>query len=193
MNREDPKTAKRIKNSFALFASSRLAFLLSLLLALVAVPVHAQTPPPQSGGGEARSTSPAQASLAPAPSDDDVNRVAKQLYCPVCENIPLDVCPTPACAQWRATIREKLAQGWTDQQIRDYFAAQYGDRVLASPPPTGLNVLVWALPPLAVAAGAFILWRFVRGRQPAVIAPPLAPPSGDEYAARLEEELKKSR
>ena len=47
----------------------------------------------------------------PVPSDDQVNAIAKQLYCPVCENIPLDVCGTQACAQWRELIREKLAAG----------------------------------------------------------------------------------
>ncbi|NQS91637.1 MAG: hypothetical protein HQ574_04445, partial [Chloroflexi bacterium] len=35
------------------------------------------------------------------PTDDDVNAIAKQLYCPVCENIPLDACGTAACEQWR--------------------------------------------------------------------------------------------
>ena len=29
----------------------------------------------------------------PTPSDDEVNAIARQLYCPVCENTPLDVCP----------------------------------------------------------------------------------------------------
>ena len=67
-------------------------------------------------------------------TDDQVNAVAKQLYCPVCENIPLDVCPTQACAQWRDLIREKLAAGWSEKQIKDYFVAQYGERVLAAPP-----------------------------------------------------------
>ena len=47
------------------------------------------------------------------PSDDDVNEVARQLYCPVCENIPLDTCGTAACEQWRGIIRDKLAEGWT--------------------------------------------------------------------------------
>src|SRR5512143_2921389 len=74
-----------------------------------------------------------------APSADDVNRVARQMYCPVCENIPLDVCPTTACEKWRETIREKLAAGWTDQQIMDYFVAQYGERVLANPSGRGFN------------------------------------------------------
>ena len=48
---------------------------------------------------------PATRAQAPTPSADDVNRVARQLYCPVCQNIPLDVCPTDACAKWRDTIR----------------------------------------------------------------------------------------
>ena len=78
---------------------------------------------------------------APTPSDDDVNAIARQLFCPVCENTPLDVCPTQACAQWRALIREKLSQGWTADQIKQYFADQYGARVLAEPPQQGLNWL----------------------------------------------------
>src|SRR5262245_61490434 len=86
----------------------------------------------------------------PTPSDNDVNRVARQLYCPVCENVPLDVCPTQACAEWRADIRERLAQGWTDEQIKAYFAQQYGDRVLAQPPARGLNLLLYLLPLLAL-------------------------------------------
>ena len=76
----------------------------------------------------------AQGATPPGPvTDNDINRVAHQLYCPVCESIPLDVCPTQACIQWRATIGEKLAAGWTDQRILDYFVAQYGERVLARP------------------------------------------------------------
>src|SRR5262249_51501921 len=95
-------------------------------------------------------------------TDNDVNRVAHQLYCPVCENIPLDVCPTQACFQWRETIRAKLAAGWTDQQILDYFVAQYGERVLAKPSTNGLNLLVWVIPPVLLLAGVVVLWRFLR-------------------------------
>ena len=74
-------------------------------------------------------------------TDDQVNVVAKQLFCPICENIPLDVCPTQACAQWRDTIREKLAMGWSEDQIKDYFVQQYGERVLAKPRTTGLKFI----------------------------------------------------
>lgn len=129
----------------------------------------------------------------PTPSDDEVNAIAKGLYCPVCENVPLDVCPTQACIQWRALIREKLAEGWSETQIKDYFVAQYGDRVLAEPPPRGLNWLVYVVPPLAILAGALVLYRALvawRASAPAGMEPP-APVEEDEYIRRLEEELRK--
>jgi cytochrome c-type biogenesis protein CcmH len=129
----------------------------------------------------------------PTPSDDEVNAIARQLYCPVCENVPLDVCPTQACAQWRATIREKLGLGWTEQQIKDYFVAQYGDRVLAAPPPRGLNWLVYLLPPLGLIGGGLLLWQTMRRwRRAAEQAPtPAALSETDPYVQRLEEELKR--
>jgi len=129
------------------------------------------------------------------PSDDQVNAIAKQLYCPVCENIPLDVCGTQACAQWRELIREKLSQGWSEPQIKQYFVDQYGDRVLATPPARGLNWLVYLVPPLAIAAGVYILYRALKAwKQPAPQVSPAGLPSPmptDEYIQRLEEELKK--
>ncbi|HEY43874.1 MAG TPA: cytochrome c-type biogenesis protein CcmH [Anaerolineae bacterium] len=127
------------------------------------------------------------------PTDDEVNAIAKQLYCPVCENIPLDVCPTQACVQWREIIRQKLAEGWTEDQIKQYFVDQYGDRVLATPPARGLNWLVYILPPAVFVVGAYLLFRVVRGwRQQAVMETPIASISPDDpYIARLEEELQK--
>jgi cytochrome c-type biogenesis protein CcmH len=127
-------------------------------------------------------------------SDDEVNQVARQLYCPVCENIPLDVCPTQACAQWRDLIREKLAAGETEAQIKEYFVLQYGDRVLATPPARGINWLVYLLPPVSIVAGAFILFRtFQSWKQPLPEATPeqIIGKDKDEYIQRLEDELRR--
>jgi cytochrome c-type biogenesis protein CcmH len=131
----------------------------------------------------------------PTPSDDEVNRIAHQLYCPVCENTPLDVCPTEACRQWRDLIRQKLSQGWTEARIKQYFVDQYGVRVLAEPPRSGLNLLVYVLPPLLILAGAFILFRAMQTwtKHPAAstnATPGIEAPK-DKYVASLEEELKK--
>ena len=152
-------------------------------------------------------------------SDDEVNEVAHDLYCPVCESTPLDVCPTQACADWRELIRTKLAAGDSRQDILDYFARQYGEGVLADPPRRGVSlVILWVLPVLIVLLGAILFARLLRGmRAPAnpatagatMIAdtpPSAAPPAPrpdqpagdaalddsnlDGYIARVERELK---
>jgi len=96
------------------------------------------------------------------PTDDDVNAVAKQLYCPVCENIPLDACGTTACEQWRGIIRDKLAEGWTDDEIKTYFVNQYGDRVLAEPPRRGFNWIVYLVPVVIFMGGGYLFYRGFR-------------------------------
>ena len=131
----------------------------------------------------------------PVITDDQVNAIARQMYCPVCENTPLDVCPTQACAEWRELIRDELAQGWSEQQIKDYFVQRFGARVLATPPATGLNWLVYVIPPIAFLAGAFLLYRAFQSFRKPVLEPEAEatpqPGNDDPYIERLEEELRK--
>ena len=135
----------------------------------------------------------------PTPSDDEVNAIAKQLYCPVCENIPLDVCPTTACAQWRELIRQKLADGWSEQAIKDYFVQQYGDRVLGTPPAKGINWLVYLVPPIAILAGVYVLYHAYRTwKHPTMVVepssenpPPKQDAAQDEYIRQLEDQVRK--
>lgn len=130
------------------------------------------------------------------PTDDEVNKIAKDLYCPVCESTPLDVCPTEACRQWRELIRQQLAEGKSEEEIKQYFVTYYGARVLSEPPNRLASYLV---PALAFLAGAFLLFRGFR-----MWLKPLAVESAvptedaeafpqDEYIRRMEEELKKRK
>jgi cytochrome c-type biogenesis protein CcmH len=98
-------------------------------------------------------------------SDDDVNRIASQLYCPVCENVSLDACPSDACILWRGTIRSKLEAGWTDEEIINYFVDQFGARVVGLPPRAGFNWLLYGLPPIAAAGLAAVGVIFVRNQR----------------------------
>ena len=133
----------------------------------------------------------------PTPTDDEVNRIAKQLYCPVCESTPLDVCPTEACRQWRDLIRTMLAEGKNEEEIKQYFVEQYGVRVLNEPPNRLASYLV---PAVAILIGAFMLFRgFQMWIKPSRMesnledAKPEAKPFQDLYIAKLEEELKKRK
>jgi cytochrome c-type biogenesis protein CcmH len=135
----------------------------------------------------------------PTPSDDEVNSIARQLYCPVCENTPLDVCPTAACHDWRELIRQMLSEGKTQNQIKQYFVDHYGARVLAKPPAVGLNWLIYIVPPLAFLAGVYLLfqafriWRRQKNEPPENSdgRPGLVP--DDSYITRMEEELRKRK
>ncbi len=133
------------------------------------------------------------------PTDDQVNAIAKQLYCPVCENTPLDVCPTVACKEWREEIRSMLAEGKSEAEIKQHFVDYYGARVLAEPPRTGFNWLIYVVPPIAIVAGVFVLFRAFRAwsqtseTEAGANEVDTSPASDDEYIARMEEELKKRK
>ena len=107
-------------------------------------------------------------------TDDEVNAVAKDLFCPVCENTPLDVCPTQACADWRELIRTQLSEGSTPEEVQAYFARQYGEGVLANPPKEGFNLILWVFPIAAVVLGGVFFSRYVSSLR--------ASAAGDEVA-----------
>jgi cytochrome c-type biogenesis protein CcmH len=124
------------------------------------------------------------------PTDDQVNAIAKELYCPVCENTPLDVCPTQACAQWRALIKEKLIAGWSKEEIKQYFVDQYGDRVLAQPPARGLNWLVYILPPVVFVGGIVVVYlnlKKIKKSSEKVVQ--VSNNNNDKYLKEMEEAL----
>jgi cytochrome c-type biogenesis protein CcmH len=144
-------------------------------------------------------------------TDDEVNEVAKDVYCPVCENTPLDVCATQACADWRELIRTKLGEGQSKEEIFDYFGRQYGDGVLANPPNRGVSVIIlWVLPVVLLLIGALIFSRYMRNlRATSAAAPATATQTdsqtesemtastsnqeaADDYLKQIEEEVGKS-
>jgi cytochrome c-type biogenesis protein CcmH len=126
---------------------------------------------------------------------DQVNEVARQLWCPLCSGVRLDTCDLKACDQMRQEIKLKLEAGADVETIKADFLAQYGPQILGEPPRSGFNWLAWILPIVALAGGAIFL--LVRGRtlwqQPVATAAPAAPVNKEDepYARQLEEELKR--
>ena len=125
------------------------------------------------------------------PSDDAVNQIASQLYCPMCENITLDDCTTQACRQMRELIRQQLAEGWTDQEIKDYFVAQYGDRVLGDPPVRGLNWVLYGLPPVALLGGIVLVIWLIKRKPTETTTQSKTDRGDDPYLYQVEQDLKK--
>jgi cytochrome c-type biogenesis protein CcmH len=121
-------------------------------------------------------------SAAPNPAD-----LEAELVCPTCKTT-LDQSDAPVARRMKQIIRERIADGATEQQIKDELVADFGRGVLAEPPKRGFDLLAWLLPlgGLAVGAAAVGLaaWRWSRVREPAA-EEPLDP----ELERRLDDEL----
>jgi len=128
---------------------------------------------------------------------DDISQkqlqVEKQLGCPICTDLPLNVCDNQICVQMKGIIHQKLSEGETPDQVVQYFVARYGDGILLTPPQQGFNLAVWYLPFVAVLLGGFIVWGFVRQsvRRQVQIDRRLAEvdPGLDEYRERVRREV----
>ncbi len=98
--------------------------------------------------------------------------------CLVCQNQSIDESDAPLARDLRILIRERLTRGDSDQQIKDFVVARYGDYVLLKPRLNARTAVLWAAPFLIVLAGlGFMLWRWWRPRQ-----------EGDAEAALSEDE-----
>ncbi len=102
-----------------------------------------------------------------------VERRAQQLnqtiMCPVCPGESIDQSQNALAGQMRAIVSEKLAEGWSDDQIRDFFVERYGPSVLLEPPTSGFGLAAWFVPPVAFAlalAALLLTLRWMRAAPP---------------------------
>ncbi|MEM9952336.1 MAG: cytochrome c-type biogenesis protein CcmH [Chloroflexota bacterium] len=98
-------------------------------------------------------------------TQDDVDEVASRMYCPVCENEPLDQCYNPTCIQWKREIRDLMDQGLSNQEILASFVERYGEHVVGVPQDPFLRFLSFGAPligtliALAIGLMTFMRWR----------------------------------
>jgi len=139
--------------------------------------------------------------FAQTPTPNQINAIAKDLWCPLCNGVRLDNCELQACIQMKEVIAQKLMAGEGNKQIRAYFVQQYGDVVLGAPASEGFNTLVWILPALvavlAIGWLVFALRSWTRKPKPApavvsnAATPEASAQATDGYMKRVDDEMKK--
>ena len=135
------------------------------------------------GAAPARAVEPGEALADPA-LEARARDVSAGLRCLVCQNQSIDDSAAPLARDLRLIVREHLAAGDTDAEIRDYLVRRYGDFVLLKPPFGPATLLLWGTPALAVLlGGAALLAR----RRPAEPPPPLSPDERARIDALLAE------
>lgn len=99
-------------------------------------------------------------------SDEDRARaIGSRVKCPVCQGVAIADSPSETARAMMDVVEERIAEGWSDNQIIDYFSERYTDSIVIDPPFAGNTLLVWLLPLLAVVAGVFMI--FTRRKAPA--------------------------
>lgn len=121
--------------------------------------------------------------------EEQALRIERQLLCPQCVNLRLDVCDTLICQDMRAEIRTRLAAGESGEAIVASFERRYGVRVLADPPYRGFTRVLpgWGvLATLLVAVGGGVALVAMRRSARATDAAAAADAGDDRW---LDEQL----
>ncbi len=104
--------------------------------------------------------------LPDATQEARAQALMRELRCTVCENEPVSQSTADMAVDARRKIREQIAQGASDSNVRDFFVSRYGQYVSFRPPTDGWAVALWAFPfALLVGVGALIGFGGFRQRR----------------------------
>ena len=87
-----------------------------------------------------------------------------EFRCPKCLNTNISGSDAPIAADLRRAVYRQIRAGMSDQEIRDYLQARYGDFVLYKTPFRGDTAILWISPVLFLVVGLFVLFLVTRKR-----------------------------
>ena len=93
------------------------------------------------------------------------HELATELRCPDCQALSVADSDSSSAEAIRADLARRTKAGESDAEIRQVYIDRYGDSILLKPPSSGLGLLVWVLPVVAVALAivglglALVRWR----------------------------------
>jgi cytochrome c-type biogenesis protein CcmH len=120
-----------------------------------------------------------------------IRDIENNLIAPCCWNQPISEHYSEVSEQMRKEVRTMVAQGKSRDEILDYYVAKYGERILATPRPKGINTLAYILPWAALILGAWGLFMILKKRRLPAPAPVATQTASDErYSDIVEKELK---
>lgn len=106
----------------------------------------------------------AQEMVLPDPQQEQRARdLSREIRCVVCQSQSIADSDADIAKELRVLIREQIAAGKSDDEIRDYLAARYGDFVLFDPPFKASTFALWVGPfAILILAGIGVAVYFRR-------------------------------
>ncbi|MCL1598630.1 MAG: cytochrome c-type biogenesis protein CcmH [Actinomycetia bacterium] len=101
------------------------------------------------------------------PTDAErVDTLASAIKCPFCNGESLKESQSSVAAEYRALIAQRVADGATDDEVIDEFAAKFGDSYILDTSTTSWSIALWIVPILAIAIGAGVVtWMYRSARR----------------------------
>jgi cytochrome c-type biogenesis protein CcmH len=131
--------------------------LLLILLLLVAPPAQAALTPDEL--------------LADPAQEERARALGRELRCLVCQNQSIDDSDAELARDLRRIVRERVVAGDSDEDIRRFLVARYGDFVLLEPPMRPATYLLWYGPLVVLVLGGLLVATHLRRRRGAAGAP----------------------
>jgi len=119
--------------------------------------------------------------------------ISAEVRCVVCQNESIDSSSAGIAHALRVLIRERLKAGDSDEEIKDFLVARYGDFVLLRPRFASYTLLLWLGPALVLLLGGVGVLLYLRGqrrgaRAGAATGAPLSPDEEARLARLMGEE-----
>jgi cytochrome c-type biogenesis protein CcmH len=128
------------------------------------------------------------AEMLPDPAlEHRARELGREIRCMVCQNQSIEDSEATLARDLRLVVREQIASGASDDQVRQFLHARYGDFVLLRPPFNPYTAVLWATPALALGIGLFFIVA-TRRRSAAIAAPAPLTEEERQRLARLEAE-----
>jgi cytochrome c-type biogenesis protein CcmH len=108
------------------------------------------------------SSMPSAIPAEPVDLEEQAQKIASELRCPVCQNLSTGDSPSELAQEMRQIILSQLQEGKTPEQIKAYFVSKYGQWVLLAPRPQGFNLVLWILPFVGAGAGVVLVLFTIR-------------------------------
>ena len=99
---------------------------------------------------------------ATANDSSDLYEISNELMCPVCQGQTVAESNSKLAISMRDVIKQKITEGKSKNEILNYFTEIYGDNILATPPVTGLNILLYFVPILFLIISIFYWLKKVK-------------------------------
>jgi len=106
----------------------------------------------------------APAVLADPAQEARARALENEIRCVQCENEPIAQSTADIAADMRGLVRERVAAGDSDGEIRAFFRQRYGDFVLFRPPFDARTWALWGAPLLLIGAGLAVVLASRRKR-----------------------------